>query len=439
MSFFQEDGVLTSRTSTGTDVVTLTGSGASLDVKLVRLVLTGDTATGGANADFMIVIGFSDGTDDRCVFASSEDNVGTSNCDRTHHDDSVLSVYNPAGTLLDQGTISAIGAGTFTINWPTTKSATAYKIGWTAWGGTDLTGVEVGNFSADTTSGAHTQNVSTTIKSASAAMFLSAQSTAALNSAPAAIARIMLGFSDGTNEGAANVNSQDATALSDTKRYQRTNASIVAMNESGTKVGDGSITLDATNGIQVAWDANKLTAAFVFIYVLVKGGRWEVGSGTTHTSAATKSYTTAFQPVGVSTMSVGNAASSSVVSQNIFSLGSSDSTSSFSFSVGDEDGFGTTQTGTYHSTANVVQTFTATQLTAGGGIASLIGEGTFDSFNATDVTLDFTGNPDSFAREFIWLVCAENASTGGVVRRIAGEGGLAGMGGIAGLHGGLAG
>ena len=433
MSLFQEDGVLTSRTSAGTDVVTLTGSGASLDVKLVRLVLNGATATGGANADYVFSFGWSDGTNDRAIGWFSQDNVGTSVSKRIQDSDGAIVVVDSSGTQIDVATISSVGTGTFTINW-SIKSGTAYKVGWTAFGGTDITEVEVGSFSVDTTTGAHTQAVTSTIKSADFGMFYHVIKT---NQVASGTPLGSIGMSDGTNHGVLAIYSQGGAGTSDTYRYQRTNASISNM-VTGSLNGDASTTFDASDGIQVAWDANKNASIYDVYYVLVKGGRWEVGSGTTHTSAATKSYTTAFQPVGVSTISANNTTSASVVAENHLSIGSTDGTTSYSFSAGDNDAKGTTETGTYHSTANVVQTFTATELTAGGGIASLVGAGTFDSFNATDFTLDFTGNADSALREFIWLVCAAELS-GGVVNRLAGEGGLAGMGGIAGLHGGLAG
>ena len=127
MSFFQEDGVLTSRTSTGNDVVTLTGTGAALDVKLVRLVMNKATATGGANADYVMAAGLSDGTNHVCIGGLSQDNVGATFATRTIHTDSIISIYNTSSALIDECTISSVGNGTYTINW-TTKSATAYKL-----------------------------------------------------------------------------------------------------------------------------------------------------------------------------------------------------------------------------------------------------------------------------------------------------------------------
>ena len=108
MSFFQENGILTSRTSVGTDVITLTGTGSALDVKLVRLTLNSQTATGAGNSDYIFSYGMSDGTDERAICGMSQDNVGTSVCTGSHHDNAVVVVRNPAGTLLDLGVISAI-------------------------------------------------------------------------------------------------------------------------------------------------------------------------------------------------------------------------------------------------------------------------------------------------------------------------------------------
>lgn len=402
MSFFSEVGVLTSRTSPGTDVVTLTSAGASLDVKLIQLVLNSATATGGANANYAFAMGFSDGTDERCVDLGSTDDVATTESRRSAHDDSVLSIYSSAHTLLDQATISAIGNGTFTINW-TTKSANAYKIGWTTWGGSDITDVEIGTLMSATSTGA--ANYTTTIKSANFGFFLSPAFFGSLNTSANNIIN-GIGVADGNgNQGSSAVSSPHGVGTSTTSRFQATDSCISALHNDAIFLEAALTAFDASNGIQLNWTTVQGTARALF-YVLIKGGRWEVGNGTTNTSAATKAYTTTFQPVGVSTFGVNNTVSGSVVAHNHLSFGSSDGATSYSFSTGDNDNIGTTETGLNHSTANVVQTFTSTELTAGGGIASLVGEGTFDSFNATDFTLDFTGNADSALREFIWMVCA---------------------------------
>ncbi len=425
MSFFQETGVLTSRTSTGTDVVTLTGTGASLTPQLIMLTMNGATATGGANADYMMAIGYSDGTDERCVFGVSEDNVGTSNAVTSMHDDSILSIYDTSGSLIDQCVISATGVGTFTVNW-TTKSATAYKVGYTSWGGTDITNVKIATKDHDTTNVNGTSVAFTGVGfSPDAMMFIENVSASGQINGIQNFLEIALGMCDANgNQGFATVTSNDSVVTSNTQRYQRTDrclATIAAA--SSTVLREHNISsFDADGWTWVDEVSNNF--AQQFFYIAVKGGRWQVGNGTTNTSASTKAFTTSFQPKGFISISRSNTSGSTVSTHNWIGIGSTDGVIQYSFLNGDDDGRPTTETGIYHDISNTI--VTSFDVNASTGISTLTGAGAFDSFNATDVTFDWSANADDAAREFIWLVCA--GDEGGSVFKLPTAASMDGLG-----------
>ena len=409
MSFFCETGVLTSRTSTGTDVVTLTGSGASLTPKLIIFTTNGATATGGANADYLMTFGLSDGTSDCCMSGYSGDNIGTANGQRSMNNDSCIVLVDNVG-VTDQATVSATGVGTFTVNW-TTKSANALKVGYVAYGGTDMASVENVEFDADGTSGAHTQSVTTTTKSADAGIFLSSDNitVALLNSVYSNVCT-SIGMSDGSSNAGMAVFSQFNVPTSNTGRYQLTDHAINRIKrDNGSLLGNGAVSFDATDGIQVAWDSNKTTQQGAVLGFIVKGGRWEVGNGTNKTgTTGTKAFTTAFQPEGLLNFSFNNTSSASVGAQNIINIGASDGSTEFLFHSLDQDGQPTTNCATH---------FLDDSCRAGADATpSIQYKATLDSFNATDFTLNYTTVEASAAREFIWLVCAADEASGSVFK-----------------------
>ena len=163
----------------------------------------------------------------------------------------------------------------------------------------------------------------------------------------------------------------------------------------------------------VVWDANKNTSARKIVYALVKGGRWEVGSGTAVTGTpAEKSFTTAFQPVGLNIMSVNYTPTVAVQSRNLIELSSSDGTTQTLVAAVDIDAVATTETGTLFRTDRLLESFTAnaTGPTAATVVASIPAGGLF---NALDFTLDYTTVHAAWNAEFIWMACAGNEATNG--------------------------
>jgi hypothetical protein len=411
MSFFQEDGVFTSRTSVGTDVVTLTGAGSSLDVKLVRLVINSATTTGAANGDARLSIGFSDGTNHASMGYASQDALATSDAYRTQNTTAVLTLLNTAGTITDQATISSIGNGTFTVNW-TTKSATAYEIGYTAWGGSDID-AEVGSFTGVNSTG--NQSVTTTLKNANACFFFGGVQTTTGNISNTGAC--FVGFATAVGEeGCLHISSRDAVGTANTQSYQRDDRCInTTFTASASLLEEGVFNGFDADGFDINWVTVSGSLQYIYMYALIKGGQWEAGSSVSPTTATTSATTTSFEPSGVTVITNSHAAGTGVDTDAYFCIGSSDGTNQYAFAVGDQDGVGTTQTGIHHATDEVLLINDVISATNG---LETVEEAAFSSFNETDFTLSF--NPaEATQNQYLWIVCAGTPS--------GGSGGLAGI------------
>ena len=92
-------------------------------------------------------VGFSDGTDGMSVYATSNDNVGTSDCLTATNfsgGTTAIALVDTTGTNFD-GTadLTAFTSDGFDLTW-TNSTATTYTIHYMAIGGTDITNVKVG-------------------------------------------------------------------------------------------------------------------------------------------------------------------------------------------------------------------------------------------------------------------------------------------------------
>ncbi len=412
MSFFQEDGVLDARSGTGTDVITLTGPGAGLPVKLIRITTNNLATTGPGNTHLVISVGMSDGTDDRCVTSYSEDNVGTSNAKKASHDDSVVVIYDSSGAVVEQGTISAIGDGTFTINW-TIKTAAATKIAYTAWGGDEIDGVKLLTAAFETT-GVNGVSVAYTGVGfqPSCMWFLGNDTTGSLNTVANHTALVVGVATAGGNPGEQGytlATSENNRGTMDTGRRQRTTQCLIDITGSTQVLRRHSrlTSFDSDGWTQLDNVASTTPASFFAI--AVSGGRWFVGNGTAPTSDSEKAYTTPFQPVGISVQSWERQTSNSNQTSNMISLGSSDGSVEYNIAAGDTAGVATSQCGVVVFEDGIVSSRTINAATIITSSKASIPAGGL--FNATDFTLDWT-TTDATARQLIFLACAEDAAMG---------------------------
>lgn len=155
MSLYIATGTFAKSTGAATvaqDVACVDGvTGITFDPKCVILV-AGLTATvGSLVANAALSIGLSDGTNEYSGSIYGTDGAVTTN-QRDWSDTKALNILKAAAGTEAECDVT-LGSGKFTASW-TTNNANAYRIGFIALGGTDITNVKAGTFTMPTAGGA---------------------------------------------------------------------------------------------------------------------------------------------------------------------------------------------------------------------------------------------------------------------------------------------
>jgi hypothetical protein len=372
-------------------------TGLGFTPKALILMCSQTTAEDTQTVNLVTAMGFSDGTTEKSVWTGSEDLQTTMDADRYPASSKILVLRDPtsatSGDLLAECDLKSFDTDGFTLTW-TTNNATAYKIKYVAIGGNDIT-ADVGSFISSTSSGV--QNISTGLSNANFILMLGIFPTAAQEDTLLNNTLFSIGMAaSSADEGMAAIRCQDGVVSSNTARYQRTDKVIGKLvTSSDTVDAEASFNGFTASGFDLDW-TNPPTIAFLHYYLTIKGGNWEVGNGTTPTSATTKAYTTTFQPEGLMMLSYTSTAGTVVKTNTVPNIGASDGTNHALISAIEIDGQGTSDSASRSSSTDVIVGYSNTTTTNE--------EGTVDSFNATDFTLDFT-SADATARQFIWMVC----------------------------------
>lgn len=317
-------GTFNSPTSAATDT---TVSGLSFQPKLIRVWVGGSGS--GFGADYFDGYGMASGTGtgaQRCWGQNADDNVATSDCATSWYD-GIVSIPNPAGTLLIQGRVSAIASDGFTIDWDTVP-AVALPFRWEAWGGSDIE-CEVGEFAHNTGTGNHQVNTTIEPDTDSVLILFGTRRTAigigAANAgcgygiAKSSSAR--WAWADSLRDG------QTMTANLDAGKYQRSIYCYVQLGATGPTedVADDFVSFDGASGFTINV-VNAPAAAYLVGYAIIKGGQHAVGVFDKTTSAAPvdQDVTVGFQPIGVALHSFNNVAATVVSADMEHSIGAFD-------------------------------------------------------------------------------------------------------------------
>jgi hypothetical protein len=342
-------------------------------------------------------IGWSDGTNNRAIAFRDENAVITSDTEKVIRNDTVIRPWRfTDGAGRGLATVKSFDADGFTLTW--TQLGFGYEIYYVAFGGDDLTAVEVGSFTGPASTGI--QNVATGIDTADFLAIMCVGTT--VENTQLAHSQIMLGMaSSPANQCVCSIVSRDNVNPGDTSRYQRTNE-IIAVRSAGGAGGSvfSEATLDAFTALGFDLDWTDAGTGQTFIYFTAKGGKWEVGNGTFPLTVSTKSFATGFEPKGLFTMGFGNVAITSVVDDTVFHVGATDGTDNVGISVSSDDGVSPTVTQRYHSETKSIVTLDPAS-------AATTDEADIDSFNASNFTMDFT-KVSGIAKEFLWFVFGDN-------------------------------
>lgn len=353
MAFLVEKGTFTKRTTVGTDVISHSLGEAP---KILILWTTAQTATG-FDPNYILSLGFSDGTRDRAVGVVSEDAQSMSDTTTRRFKNGIpgscIVILTPNGALEAEADISTESSITFTVNW-TTNGGGADIIHYQLFAGSDITDFEVGFFNANTVTGNQTiSHVNSPIDGYDIYMFVSSiiPDTFVFRNNLG----IGVGFAtDAANEAALHVNSEHNRGTSDTWRIQREDRCIALLTGgSGAANGQAEFVSKATADFTINWTAAPSDDFFI-IWMGIKGGQHHVNNFTEPASTGTQDITDAgFLPKGYMLASRCKGATTTSDTQNKISFGGTDGTTEGVVSARDSDAQATTEADTNESTADV--------------------------------------------------------------------------------------
>ncbi len=381
----------------------------------------GDTSNAERDGDIQYCVGFSDGTNDLSVALYDEDEAAAEIASRRFQSAKCICFIN-ATVVLAEGDVD-FNSSDFTVNWSTNDS-TASLIHYIVYGGADITGVQVGQFSKVTDAPPITQNVATDsdvrgITNGKGVLLTLNHRGTAQN---AVVVNGNIGFSgatsdDGAKEGSVITMYDHATNRGEPRQaYSESKAIMLANPGTGAIMSEGDLDAwldDGTNGFRIDWTTNEALAQRV-AFLIIKGGQWELDNETASTTVTTKATTTAFQPKGLLMWGVRRTTEGTTREDSAFQVGASDGTTESSAQSAAINNAAETHVGTASSITKSNRILTPVDP----GAPTVDGEADLDSFNDNDFTLDWTDAASS-AWKFLWLVCGDDASVGGIKRHIA--------------------
>ena len=240
----------------------------------------------GIDTDTHVSFGAAVSPSERFALSSnSENGQGTSDATRTITDAQCIKILNPGlTTTFMEADFVAHLLGGFSLDVTTPPSARRRVI-FLALGGSDLS-VNIGTFTSKGSAGS--DSFTGVGFQPDSLLFAYSKQTTIPQSANTAV--FGLGMTSGVGaEGAFIVTAADAQAASNTKRHQRDDRCILAMNSSGGAIEDAILeSLDA-DGATVDWQA--ASTAMKIPYIALKGGQFFSTSFTSQTGTGEFSIT----------------------------------------------------------------------------------------------------------------------------------------------------
>jgi hypothetical protein len=391
-------GAFTLNTATGNQSVTAPG----FTPKIVLFFPTNLTADG-VTAHYHQTLGFALASDNEGVMtASSEDAQASSDATTEQHTSHCIMLNVPGSTSDDvTAELVTLDANGFTINIDNAPAA-AYRVGYLALGGSDITNLAASSFVCNTSLG--NQSITAPGFQPDVVMFWTTSNATAPDD-PQVDMRWSLGFATSSTERAWTSNwANSSKPTTETDRYQGTDQVIVLWDGSGTIDGEADFVSFDANGFTIDWTNAPGIAAYVF-YVCLKGGQYHVGSFTTQTSAGNFSETgTGFTPSAAILASFLNAASGTAITGNKFSMGvATGSTERFALGGTDEDAAADSNADSFFDDGRVYLNYDYAQ--------AKLGDIDFVSWGSDGFTLNQT-DADPTGNEVIYLAIGA-AAVGG--------------------------
>jgi len=399
--------------TTGTDTVTTTG----VDPKALLLWgnrnNTGIGEVGGSSSFF---IGFSDGVNDRCMSSQNEDGVAACDFRRFQSNLEVAVIFSPGSATIEaRGIVDSFGTDQFVIDW-TFNSSLASQLHFIVWGGSDITGVQVGSFTKITTIANQSITTDSDVQDIQANLgvifFLRQHATAQNSVSNNASVGFSMATAVGEQVGYFWTGDDQNTNMEARLEWDETNCIVRHNPTAGGGDSEGKFNGFDSLGFDIDWVVQENVPAVIY-FMIIKGGQWEVGKAPTETSTGTKSYTTGFQPDGIFAFIWNNTSTNleDTRRDGAMCLGASDLTNSNCCGDSWEDTSDPTNVGVFNNnTALFLLTDPVTP-------TNIDGEADVDSVTATTFVLDYV---DAFtaAFRFGYLVFASEVGGLSIVKNV---------------------
>ena len=405
MALSVDTGQIAAETADATTALAVTEQG-----KAIILWTTGQTSNGSdsaANASWSI--GFSDGTNHRCIGWASDDNVGTTNCGKALRTDSAVEIFsNGTPTSLRRVTGVAFTSSTVTtLTWDGTP-ASAYLVCYMQLGGSDITNVLVGTHTMANSTGDKTEtgvgfegDFGMFLFSAQTAAGTTTRANASIgfackvNDSGTSRAR-QFGMCWGIDDGATMTATIDAVSYTNSSNFLSYITDGAETIDVLAQFGTSTVPLGfASDGFRYNISNASSTNAQLLPYLIIKGGQWDVGT-TTHASARTLSGM-AFQPKGIAFSFGRTTTDATVTVDQQVGFGAAASTTSEAVGMaGQFDATLNTDVERYSNTNNLYWRL--------GGSNTWV----LDSFNSDGATLSGAG---SSGNQVGWFTLGNNANT----------------------------
>lgn len=367
--------------STGAQPVSQDSPSLGFDPATVILWAAGVTTENNVDEDdYMFAIGAAVSGSEYCNATCEDDAAAEMLTKSKINSTKGFMILDPAdGSVLAEGDIT-LGTDKFSINW-TTNNAVAYIIKYLA---TTLNAELLTIASPGT--GAGTQNVSTTNVPKGCIVF----GRGAVLNTLRDHNYFMVGFADGTNQCVSQIFSKGNSAVSSECRRRFNDDSFIYMQDDSSTLAEASVTSfdSGPNQIVLSWVTD--TSSRNFTVISFYEGDFSVVSGTSKTSAGTKAYTTTLQPDFAFSTGGSVTTLDTLQFHATMFFGASDGTveASANFSARSAQADSEVKRGS--SSTDFISCLDQANTTP-------FYEARVSSFNATDITIDFQGTPDTSA------------------------------------------
>lgn len=336
MSTSVKSGTIALNTSTGNQAIT----GVGFQPKIVFFFPSGENTAAGTVNNQRMAFGVGVSASDRRAIGTYAQNGQTVAANGRNHTDTkcfeVMTANTVGTTTLYAADFVSQDADGFTFNL-STAPASAFKVGYLAIGGSDITNVKTGQYTSAIATG---NQAVTGVGFKPDALFLFGINRATAPPNATTTGAFTLGFGKSATARAATSISSTNAATTATARGQKT-TDVYASSDFG--VEEDLVTLDA-DGFTVNVIAAPGAAIYEH-YVAIKGIRLQVGSFNTATATGNFAVTgVGFKPIATIFMSKLNPASTASETDSRISLGIGvDSTNRFALSSFDQTGLTTSK------------------------------------------------------------------------------------------------